>query len=166
MPMLREITKGTILIKDDTLLPKTLYFKSEVCVPDWRLLEDFDAAGLDRVIRMAGWSFFSLAGEIKATVFGIDRGKTVCRAIEKILVDPKSAKFNALEITGVDARGSERFPIVSYVTVSARLRHVQQGVFLFRTGDPARPAPKNDDARFLDTEIPIDKILFLEPAAN
>ena len=164
--MLSDITKGMILIKDGALLPKTLYFKSEVWVPGWRLVRDFDAAALDRAIQRAGWSFFSLAGEIKATVFGIDRKKTVCRAIERILANPKSEKFNALEITGVDSIGSERFPIVSYITVSAQLRHIQQGVFLFRAGDPARPDPKNGGARFLDTEIPSDKTLFLKASAN
>ena len=164
--MVRDITRGMILIKEDALLPETLYFKSEVCIPRWRLVQDFDAGALDRAIQMAGWSFFTLAGELKATVFGIDRTKAVCRAIEKILAYPKSADFNALEITGVDSVGSQRFPIVNYITISARLRHIQESVFLFRASDPALSNLKRAGARFLDTEIPIDKTSFLQVAAN
>ena len=127
--MAHEITMGTILIKDNAVLPKELQFESEPCVPGWRLVKDFDGYGLDREIRKTGWTFFCLAGEIKATVFGIDRQKMVRRAIERILANPRSEKFNSMEITRVASVGSERFPLVRYVTVSAQSRHIQESLF-------------------------------------
>src|SRR5207302_3841485 len=51
--------------------------ESECSVPGWRLVKDLDRCGLDQEIREAGWSFFCLAGEIRATVFGIDEEKMV-----------------------------------------------------------------------------------------
>ena len=40
--------QGIILIKEGTLLPETLRFELEPCVPGWRLLKDLDGCGLDR----------------------------------------------------------------------------------------------------------------------
>ncbi len=45
-----KITRGTIFIKESTLLPETLRFQSEACVPGWRLVKDLDGCGLDRKI--------------------------------------------------------------------------------------------------------------------
>ena len=98
---------------------------SECSVPGWRLVKDLDRSGLDREIREAGWTFFCLAGEIRATVFGIDEEKMVRRTIEEILARLKSEKFNSLEITRVASEASKRFLGVRYVTVSAQSRHIQ-----------------------------------------
>jgi len=130
--MADEITIGTILIKDGALLPKRLQFESEPCVPGWRFVKDFDGHALDREIQKTGWTFFCLAREIRATVFGIDERSMVRRAIERILARAKPEKFNSLEITRVASVGSERFPLVRYVTVSAQPRHIQEGLLLFR----------------------------------
>ena len=108
--MTHEITIGTILIKDNAVLPKELRFESEPCVPGWRLVNDFDGSGLDREVRKTGWIFFCLAGEVKATVFGIDRQKMVRRAIERILANPGSEDFNSMEITASGFRGLGTFP--------------------------------------------------------
>jgi hypothetical protein len=126
-PMAHEITTGTILIKDNAFLPEELQLQSEPCVPGWRLVKDFDGCGLDRAIQKTGWTFFCLAGEIKATVFGIDGQKMARRAIERILASRKFEEWNSLEITRVTSVGSERFPLVRYVTVSAQSRHIHSG---------------------------------------
>jgi hypothetical protein len=86
---------------------------------------------LDREIHKAGWTFFCQAAEIKEAVFGIDGQKMVRRAIERILKSPKAEKFNSLEITQVASVGSERFPGIWYVTVSAHRRHIQESLVLF-----------------------------------
>ncbi len=117
--MAQEITTGTILIKDNALLPKELQFEGEPCVPGWRLVKNFDGCGLDREIQKTGWTFFCSAGEIRATVFGINAQTRVRKAIGRILANPKSEKFNSLEITRLASVSSERFPPVHYVTVSA-----------------------------------------------
>ena len=126
------IKTGTILIKEGTLLPEAVRFESEPCAPGWRFVKNLEGYALDRKIQEAGWTFFCLAGEIEATVFGFDGQKTVRRAVKRILAKLKSEKFNSLEITRVT---SKRFLGVPYASVSARSRHIQESMFLFRAKD-------------------------------
>ena len=130
--MAETIKTGTILIKEGTLLPEALRFESEPCAPGWRLVKNLDGCGLGRKIHEAGWTFFCLAGEIKASVFGFDGQKTLRRAVKRILAKLKSEKFNSLEITRV---ASKRFLGVPYASVSARSRHIQESLVLFRAKD-------------------------------
>jgi hypothetical protein len=130
--MAETIKTGTILIKDGTFLPDALQFESEPCATGWRLVKNLDGYGLDRKIHEAGWTFFCLAGEIEATVFGLEGQETVRRAVKRILAKQKSEKLNSLEITRV---ASKRFLGVPYATVSARSRHIQESLVLFRAKD-------------------------------
>ena len=132
------IKSGTILTKEGTLLPDGLRLESESCAPGWRSVRNLDGYGLDRKIRAAGWTFFSLACEIKATVLGFDGQKTVRRAVRRILVNLKSEKFNSLEITKVT---SKRFLGVPYASVSAHPRHIQESVVLFWAKDFQESGP-------------------------
>jgi hypothetical protein len=131
-----DIKAGAVLIKENTLLPKGLEFTSEVCVPGWKIVTKFDGYGLDREIRKLEWTFFCVAGEVKATVFGIDAPSMMRRAVTRILKNPKLGAFNSLEITQVVSVGSRRFPGIWYMTVHAHLRHIQQSLFL---SEPDRP---------------------------
>ena len=126
---------GTILIREGTVLPKVLQLESEPYMPGWRLVKNLDGYGLDRKIHEAGWTFFRQAGEIKATVFGLDEEKIGRRAVARILADLKPEKFNSLEITRVASKASKRFLGVCYVTVSACSRHIQESVILFQAKD-------------------------------
>ena len=137
------IKPGTILIKEGTLLPETMRFESESCLPGWRLVKDLDGCGLDRKIREAGWTFFRVAGQLGATVFGLDEQKTARRALEQILANLDSAESNSLEIMRVASEASTRFLGVRYVTVSAQSRHIQESAPLFR----AKDLPVRDRAR-------------------
>jgi len=83
--MEHEITGGAILVKDDALLPRELYFESEPCVPGWKVVTDLTALALDREIQKTGWTFFCFAGQTTTSAFGIDRTKMVRKAIEAIL---------------------------------------------------------------------------------
>ena len=129
------IKTGTILIKEGTLLPESLRFESESCAPGWRLVQNLDGYELGRKINEAGWTFFCLAGEIGATVFGFDEQKTLRRAVEQILSNLESAEFNSLEIMRLASEASKRFLGVRYVTVSAQSRHIQAKAPLFRAKD-------------------------------
>jgi hypothetical protein len=120
---------GSILIGERTALPETLPLESEPYTPGWRLVKNLDADGLGPRIREARWTFFCLAGEIKATAFGVEGQKAVHSAVKRILASLTPGEFNSLEITRVT---SKRFLGVPYVTVSARSRHIQDSVFLFR----------------------------------
>src|SRR5258708_326364 len=91
--MANTINAETRLIEEGALLPESMQFESEPCVAGWRLVKALDGCGLDRKIREAGWTFFCLAGQLGATVFGIDEQKTLSRAVEQILASPESAEF-------------------------------------------------------------------------
>ena len=139
------IHPGAILIKDRTPLPPKLQLESEPCVPGWSLVKDFDGYGLDREIREKGWTFFCLAGEIKAIAFGVSGPRMLRRVIERILANPKSKTFNSVEITRVVLK---HFLGVRYVSVGAQSRHVQESLFLSRTkGIPRPEARKSEPAR-------------------
>jgi hypothetical protein len=129
------IKTGTILIKEGTLLPEVLRFESEPCAPGWRLVKNLDGYGLGRKIHEAGWTFSGRAGEIGATVFGLDEQKTLRRAVEQVLANLESAEFNSLEIMRMASEASKRFLGVHYVTVSAQSRDIQESAILFRTKD-------------------------------
>jgi hypothetical protein len=137
------IKTGTILIKEGTLLPEFLRFESEPCVSGWRLVKNLDGYGLGRKIHEAGWTFSWRAGEIGATVFGLDEQKTLRRAVEQILANLESAESNSLEIIRVASEASKRFLGVRCVTVSAQSRHIQDSAFLFQ----AKELPVRDRAR-------------------
>jgi hypothetical protein len=134
-------TSGTILIRENTLLPAGLAVESEVFLPGWRVVKNLDRSTLARNIEAANWTFFCLAREIRATVFGIDEEKMVRRAIKEILARLKSEKFNSLEITRVTSVASKRFLEVRYVTVSAQSGLIQQGVGLVPAKDSVLRMP-------------------------
>jgi hypothetical protein len=152
--MISEIKAGTILIKNDALLPQGLAFESEPCAPSWKIVTDFDGYGLDRKIGKEGWTFFCLANEIKAGVFGVDGRRMVRRAVERILKSPSLERFNSLEIKGVTSTGSARFPGIWHVTVSARPRHVQRGLFLFGAEDFSDSDARTGDILGQNTGLP------------
>jgi len=130
--MAETISMGTILFKDETLLPDALRFDSEPCATGWRLVKDLDGYELNRRIHDTGWRFFCIAGEIKSSVLGLEGPKNVRRALKRMLARLKADKFNSLQITRVT---SERFLGVPYVSVTACSRHIQESLFLLRDKD-------------------------------
>ena len=132
--MTNAIRAGTILIEEGTLLPECLRFQGEPYSSGWRAAGNLDRHTVDQRVRAAGWSFFYLAGGVRASVFGFNRGKAIGRAVSRLLVNLKAEKFNSLEITQVAAK---RFLGIPYVTVFARQRHIQESMVLFRSERPA-----------------------------
>lgn len=147
MPNAIEI--GRIFVREGTALPATLQLESETYMSGWRSVKSLDGYGLDRKIHAAGWTFFCLAYETKATVFGIDEEKMVRRAIERILANRELATFNSLEIVRVASLASKRFLGIRHVTVSARSRHIQESPVIFQIRDkgPEVPAPSKIELR-------------------
>ena len=125
--MADKIKAGAILIEGRALLPDSLWFESEQCSNGWILVKNLEGYGLDRKIREAGWTFFFLAGEMQASVFGSDTEKTTHRAITRLLANLNSDKLNCFEITQVACK---RFLGLPYVSVSAHSRHIQKSMFL------------------------------------
>jgi hypothetical protein len=130
-----EIKPGDILFQEGTLLPEALQIVSAPCMPGWRLAKDVNGYEAGRKVQKVGWTFFCLAGEIKSIVFGTSDRSMVLRGIKRILANPRSKKFNSLEITRIV---SKRLLGIRRMSVSAQSRHIQQSLFL-RCGDEGRP---------------------------
>jgi hypothetical protein len=136
--MLANNASGTILIRENTLLPTGLAIESEVFLHGWRVIKNLDRSTLARNIEGANWTFFYLAGEIRATVLGRDRPGTLRRAVKCVLAKQRGQEFNSLEITKVV---SKRFLGIPFMSVTAHSRHIQQGVGLALAKDPVLRIP-------------------------
>ena len=134
---------GTILIRENTLLPVGLAIESEVFLPGWRAVRNLDGYGLSRKIEEANWNFFYLAGEIRVTVLGRDGSKTLRRAVKRVLAKQEK-QFNSLEITKVVLK---RFLGIPFVSVAAHTRHIQQGICLVPATHvfPGVPVPADQE---------------------
>ena len=126
--MAEKINTGTILIKEGTLLPEGLQLESEPYSKGWKLAKNLDSSGLDRKLCEARWTFFYVANEVDATAVGFDLEKMRRRAVKSILASMKTGRLNCSEIVQVAGRSLLG---LSYVTVSARQRHIQESMFLF-----------------------------------
>jgi len=120
--MTENIKMGSILIEGRTLLPDSVWLESEKCTDGWIVVKNLDGIRLGRKVREAGWSLSPIADEIRANTCGFNAGKTTRRAIQRILVKLRPAKFNCLQITQVVAN---HFLGLSYVSVSAHAQHIR-----------------------------------------
>ena len=147
--MLNANEVGRMFVREGTALPETLQLESEPYMPGWRSVKSLDGYGLGRKIHDAGWTFFCLAYETKATVFGIDGEKMVRRAIERILANRELEKFNSLEVVRVASLASKRYLGIRHVTVSAQSRHIQESPVSFQVKDKdfEVPAPSGIELR-------------------
>jgi len=118
---------GTVLIRENALLPAGLAIESEVFLPGWRVVKNLDGYGLGQKIYETKWYFFYLAGEIRAIALGREGLGTLRRAVMQILAKREGQKFNSLEITKV---ASKRFLGIPFMSITAHFRHIQQGICL------------------------------------
>ena len=123
-------TAGTVFIRENTLLPGGLMIETEAVLPGWRAVKDCDGYRLGRKIEEAKWNFFYLAGDIKVIVLGRQGPESLRKAVQRIQAKPEARRFNSLEITGSRSRW---FMGIPFVVVTAKFRHLQQGLAL----DPA-----------------------------
>jgi hypothetical protein len=124
-----QIDTGTLLLKNDALLPGSLQLESEPNSKGWKSLKNLDGYGLDRKVREAGWNFFFMADEIEAGAFGFNVGDATRQATKRVLAHLGSEKFNCLQVTQVAVNC---FMGISHVNVSGHRRHIQQSNILFR----------------------------------
>jgi hypothetical protein len=133
------IKMGTILIREGTHLPTGVPLASDVFLPGWRLVKNLEGDRWKQKFHEAGCTFFSLAEQIGATVFGLDEQKMLRRAVEQILATRESGEFNSVEIVRVAWESSKRFLGVRCVTVAAQSRDIQESASLSRPKDlPAK----------------------------
>ena len=117
------VQPDTILIAGGTPMPASLRLEGLPDSSGWQSVECADRGDFERKINRAGWIFSLMADEIKATVFGFDRGKALRAAIKRIIASVKFQRCNSLQITEVTAKSFLKLP---YVHVSARSRHIQE----------------------------------------
>src|SRR5437899_2656199 len=98
--MTDPITAGSILVEEGTHLPNALLLQSESYSNGWAAVKDTRST-FEKTIQEAGWTFFFMAGEIKATVFGFDKQKALRTALKRLITDVKSQHCNSIEITRV-----------------------------------------------------------------
>ncbi len=131
-------TSGTVLIRDNTLLPAGLALEREAFLPGWRIVRNISAYELGRKIQEAHWNFFYLAGAKKAIVFGREQPGALRRAVRQILAKRQGQTCNSLEITNVTSKSVLGIPFLS---VSANSRHIQESLYLVpEEGPPGVPA--------------------------
>jgi hypothetical protein len=123
-PMTDTITAGSILVAGGTHLPKSLLLQNESDSNGWATIKDARAT-FEKTVQEEGWTFFFMAGEIKATVFGFDKQKALRTALKRLIAEVRSQRCNSIEITRVMDKSFLKMP---YVSVSAHPRHLQQGV--------------------------------------
>ena len=122
--MATTVQVGTIFIEDRPLIMRPLNLESESYSGTWGVLQSFTSSGLDQKVRGAGWHCVSIAGEIKATVFGALAAKNIRRALKQIFLKVRKPDFNCLEVTKI-VEG--HFWGMPHITVCANSRHIQQG---------------------------------------
>ena len=122
--MTDTITAGNILVWEGTRLPGSLLLQAEADSNGWTTVHGARSE-FEKAIQEEGWTFFFMAGEIKTSVFGFDRQKTLRSALKRLIANVKSQHCNSIEITRVTSKSFLRVP---YVSVCAHARHLQKGM--------------------------------------
>ncbi len=133
--MTDTITAGNILVREGTHLPRSLLLQTEADSNGWAAVNGARSA-FEKAIQEEGWTFFFMAGEIKATVFGFDRQKALRSALKRLIANVKSQHCNSIEIARVT---SKSFLSVPYVSVCAHPRHLQKGMLFSGSRGGLRP---------------------------
>ena len=128
--MTDPIVDGSILVEKGGHLPQSLVLRNESDTDGWAGIENGRSA-FEKTIQEDGWTYFFMAGEIKATAFGLDRHKRLGAVRHRLITDARAQHSNSIEITTVT---SKSFLGVPYVSVTAHVRHLQKGL-LFSGND-------------------------------
>jgi hypothetical protein len=128
--MTSAIALGDILIEGGTYMPDSLTKPGESSLPGWSAVKS-SLPAFEKEIKEAGWTLFFMAGDIKATVFGFDRQRTLRAALKRLVTMVKSQSCNSIEITHLVEKSFLKVP---YVSVWAHARHLQRGQGLVFSG--------------------------------
>lgn len=143
------LTPGTILVQKGTLLPPAFRPGSEPYPHAWvsvksslgpHALEN----DLEKEFAALGWTFHYMAGKVRATAYGLDRQKSMDKALAKLIAGAITQKCNCLEI---DEVATSTFLGIPGVSLSAHTRHVQKGMTFAGVDTPDQPAPPDATAR-------------------
>lgn len=132
-PLADTIETGAIFIAEKPV-SKSSSFGSEPYSGGWGLVKSLDGRRLAREICGMGELLLFRDDEIKASVFGFRREKTLCRAVKRLLGSLSLEQFNCLEVGEVTTK---RFLGVLCTTVFARRRRIPADVVLLLAKGPA-----------------------------
>ena len=120
------INSGSILIQSDAERPEYFQAADEVCPPAWTAISHaLKPLALEAELSRTGWTFFFMANRLRTRAFGLDPARRMAPALRQIVSRVREQGCNSVEIDGVATRSFLGLP---YVSVSARQRHIQQGV--------------------------------------
>ena len=120
------ITSGTILIEKDALHPQCFQLEDGSSPNAWMTVKhNLTSHELEKELATAGWTFFYMAGSIRATAFGFDRARMINAALMRVITNVRQQRCNCLEIDDV---ATHSFLGMPYVSVSAHPRHIQKGM--------------------------------------
>jgi hypothetical protein len=120
------IIDGTLLIEENTRLPEPSPGESLSFGNGWARIPNNLA--FEKKLGAAGWTFFYMAGVLRATVLGFDRHRMIHNAVKRLLAAVALQGCNCLEVEHITMRS---FCGMLSVTVLAHSRHVQQERFFF-----------------------------------
>ena len=109
-----------------TALPLQWQVEQTKVAGGWsRLATILDRKLLPAQLAAVGWTLFFMASTISATAFGFSSPKMVDAAMVRITAAAALQKCNCMEIDEVRMRS---FLGIPYVRISARPRHIQEGM--------------------------------------
>ena len=124
---------GTILIRENTVLPASLALESEAFLPNWRIVREIDVYGLGREIEDHIGTSSIWPEQSRQSSSAMENPDPCAQQSGQILAKRAGQKWKALEITGVFAR---RFLGIPFLSVAANCRHIQESLCL----NPGREA--------------------------
>ena len=120
------IMSGGLLIERDALRPRCFEVEPGSHPDGWIFIKQtLTPQQLENELSATGWTFFFMAGPVRATAFGFNREKTICEALNRGIKAVRRLRCNCLQIEGVEVRFLLGIP---YVRMSVRPRHIQKGV--------------------------------------
>jgi len=111
-------------VEKNTVLPEAIRLESDFTGNAWaRIADHANVRLLEKAIAAAGWTFFYMAGTIRASAFGFDRQKMVHAALVRLFRTLKGQGCNCLEIDDVE---SHSFAGMPYLSVLAHGRRIEE----------------------------------------
>jgi hypothetical protein len=98
-----------VLVRRDTSLPETVKTEDQLGLGEWNLVSGLNPKQFDKELYKAGWQFFYIPPETRASAVGFNRKQALERALKKLLAKAHAAKLNAVQLTGVEANLSVGF---------------------------------------------------------
>jgi hypothetical protein len=117
-----KIAPGTILMKRDTRLPRSVRVSRRVSCDGWIAIRSLDPRGLDAQLKMAGWTFDFLPGSVNRRAFGFDSDARFDRAMSRAIKAAQAEDCNCIEF---DQMMEKTILGVPYTSVFTHSRHIQ-----------------------------------------